>query len=1065
MLSWHLDFLKTNREARLTNVAYTLQHRRSTLAYRTTVAATTIQDAIGALERRLVDAADAADDLSTRHSSLSRPPKVLGIFTGQGAQWARMGAQLIEASPFAASRIADLDAALHSLPNSADRPAWSLREQLLADEETSRIAEAALSQPLCTAVQVILVDVLRAAGISFSAVVGHSSGEIAAAYASGLVTAGEAIRIAYLRGLHAKQASSPSSHSPRGAMIAVGTTAEDAQRICAETFAGRLQVAAVNASSSVTLSGDEDAVEEAEQLFKAQGTFARKLKVDTAYHSAHMRTSAAPYLASLEHIGLEPPTGEKHSGATWFSSVYDGKTMNKRTPSPSAQYWVDNMCNTVLFAGAIAQAVETAGEFDMAVEVGPHPALQGPALASLGSVPYTGLLSRGKDDIEQLSAALGAIWTQLGYDSVQFSAVQALLSGTDNSTKVLDDLPPYPFEHQRVYGTNSRIANRFKNRSMAHAPNPVLGIRCAEAATPGEIQWRNVLRPQEISWLKGHMLQGQTVFPATGYVSMAIEAIKAVALDQDANALISVFKLCDVAIGRAITFDDDDASVETIFSLSSASTADSVISAEWACYSVADGTNTGSIVLNAKGRATCHLSLARPDTLPLCVKAANDVYGLVDVEDTEFYDSLAEIGYGYAPPFRGLSNIRRKLGYSVGTLSDQSGSAWEDNLVLHPGLLDSALQTIFAAWAHPGDSQIWSMHVPVAISAITVNPHFTPLGRGGKQSMLRFETCTRSKSHSKIVGDIYLHDFHSSHGFLKMEGAAMVPFSPATSKNDVPMFSHFQYTVASPDGELAAASERMTPYEVQVYKDIDRVSCWYARNASLSIPVEDRHNLLPHYRHYLQWCDRMVAMVSRGDHPKVSAASCNADTQEDVTRILSQYPDRKDIRFVEVVGNHLVDTIRRGASMLEHMNKDGLLRAFYEENALCAGPTTRWLARILSQISSRYPRMNILEVGAGTGGSTSAVLDAIGDGYASYTFTDISSGFFLAAEERFAQQSDRMLFKTFNMGKEPGGQGFVEGEYDVVVAVNVLHVSVDMVRQQLFCIYHNDNRFTDVECY
>ncbi|XDG10245.1 hypothetical protein ABKA04_009860 [Annulohypoxylon sp. FPYF3050] len=1029
MLSWHLDYLRANPDASFADVAYTLQHRRSTLTYRKAVSTTTIEEAVRALEDLT---GDDTVDLSTRYST-PQNPKILGVFTGQGAQWPRMGAQLIESSPFAASRIDDLDAALQSLPNPEDRPTWTLKDQLLAGKETSRIAEAALSQPLCTAVQVILVDILREAGISFTAVVGHSSGEIGAAYASGLVTAEDAIRIAYFRGVHAKLASSPNPHRPRGAMIAVGTSAEEAHLVCAGDFAGRLQVAAVNSSSSVTLSGDEDAVDEAEQFFKSQNTFARKLKVDTAYHSAHMDTSAGPYLASLRSAGFTAPKDDV-SGTTWFSSVHEGKIMTRE--ELSAQYWADNMCNAVLFAGALEQATKTIGEFDLAIEIGPHPALKGPAMATIGSIPYTGLLSRGQSDIEQLSAALGYVWTQLGFDSVQFSAVQTLLSGIDGNA-VLDDLPPYPFEHQRTYWTESRVANHFKNRSISHAPNPVLGTRCAEANTPGEISWRNVLRQKEISWLKGHMLQGQTVFPATGYVSMAIEAIKSVALDNSPDAAIGLLKLADVEIGRAITFDDDNSSVETIFSISSIDVTDAAVSAEWACYSVI----AGSTVLNAKGQVVCQFSTPEADSIPL-VKA-DDSYDLVSIDTKHFYDNLSGVGYGYSPPFQGLSNIRRKLGYGVGTLSDQSGSAWEDNLVLHPGTLDSALQTVFAAWAYPGDPQIWSLHVPVSITSITINPYYTRLGDGGKQGDMQFETYIRSKNQSKIVGDIYLNAEDGSHAFLQMEGATMVPFSPATARNDLPLFSHFQYTIASPDGDLSTAGERLTPYEIQVYKDVDRVSYWYARNISKAIPANERHGLLPHYQNYLTWCDRMVGMVSRGELPKVSA-ECNADTYEDIIHILAQYQDRLDIRFVQAVGDNLEHVIREGTSMLEYMNKDDMLRAFYEENALCAGPTTRWLARILNQISSRYPGINILEVGAGTGATTSAILGSIGDAYASYTFTDISSGFFMAAEERFGKQTNRMTFKTFNMEKEPAGQGYVEGEYDVVVAVNVLHVSVDM---------------------
>lgn len=227
------------------------------------------------------------------------------------------------------------------------------------------------------------------------------------------------------------------------------------------------------------------------------------------------------------------------------------------------------------------------------------------------------------------------------------------------------------------------------------------------------------------------MLQGQIIFPATGYVSMAVEATKALVLASGANPTIGQIRLTDVEIPCAIAFDDDAASVETIFSASSINTTQSVITADWACYSVADGVN--NIVLNAKGRTSVQLSLADPKSLSLL--KTEEAFNLVNVGEEQFYTNLSRIGYGYSPPFQGVSNIRRKLGYSIGKLSDQSGSAWDDDLVIHPGLLDSALQTIFAPWSFPGDTQLRSLYVPVSIAAISINPSFTGLGGGGKHCL------------------------------------------------------------------------------------------------------------------------------------------------------------------------------------------------------------------------------------------------------------------------------------------------------------------------------------------
>lgn len=231
------------------------------------------------------------------------------------------------------------------------------------------------------------------------------SGEIGAAYAAGYISAYDAIRIAYYRGLHAKLARSPNGE--KGAMLAVGTSFEDAVAFCElESFQGRLGVAARNSSASVTLSGDESAVMEAGEIFKDEQKFARKLKVDTAYHSLHMKPCSEPYTRSVAECKIKVAD---EGTVKWCSSVFPGQHM--RNAALTDRYWMDNMVNPVMFADAVIKAVSESGPFDLALEIGPHAALKGPCLTNIeeasgiAGIPYTGLLSRGKNDVETFSAA------------------------------------------------------------------------------------------------------------------------------------------------------------------------------------------------------------------------------------------------------------------------------------------------------------------------------------------------------------------------------------------------------------------------------------------------------------------------------------------------------------------------------------------------------------------------------------------------------------------------------------------------------------------------------------
>ncbi|KAK4194958.1 KR domain-containing protein [Triangularia verruculosa] len=823
-----------------------------------------------------------------------------------------MGAELLQASIFVQDRVNELDGFLSSLPEQ-DRPSWSIYGELLAPAASSRLSEAAISQPLCTAVQIVLVDLLKAAGIEFHAVVGHSSGEIGAAYSAGLMTAKDAIR---------------------GAMMAVGTSPEDATGFCElEGFQGRIQVAALNSSSSITLSGDEDAIEEAVEIFKDEQKFARRLKVDTAYHSSHMLRCSGPYLDSMRRCEVRPLGG---NDTKWYSSVVDGAVMSQ--DALSEQYWVDNMTNAVLFSSAITNAAAKSGPFDLVIELGPHPALKGPALDNLSEAginpPYTGVLARGQNDAEELSSTLGAIWTTLGSGSVNLDYFERLVSGSTEPRKLLTGLPGYAFDHQRTFWTESRVSGAYKQGRSP--PHPILGSVSVEGTSSTETVWRNLSRVKEISWLQGQKLQGQVVFPATGYVAMAVEAPNIIAKEKGVNSIFRV---------RVTRLDKHH------------------ISAEFVCESCPAGEN--SMAVNARGRVELSLGDISSDTLPQ--PKPSGLFNLVDVEVDRFYHALNKVGYEYSHPFQGISNIKRKIDFAVGQIEDQSGTSWEDQLI--------------------------SLHVPVKVEAFVINPIFSAAG-SRKYVVLPYEVSVKEEQGaSGIVADIELRSDNSHHTFVRIEGVNLAP-----------------YQLAGPSGILAVLGERPSDYKIKMAKDLEKVSYFYLRRLSETIPIKDREHTLLHYQRLLNWADHI-------------------------------YRERINVRLIESVSENLPHMIRDGSNILEHITKDGILSRFYKDG-LGLAASNRWISRIVKQICHRYPHMNILEIGAGTGGgSTRIILPAIGSAFSTYTYTDISSAFFEAAEERFKKYADRMVFKTFDMERDPLDQGFIEGSYDLIIASNVLHAT------------------------
>lgn len=189
-----------------------------------------------------------------------------------------MGKTLLEQSALFKAVLHECERVLASLP---DKPAWSIVEELSKPSEQSNIYQSTYSQPLCTALQLALVVLWRSWGLVPDAVLGHSSGEIAAAYAAGILSVRDAIVIAYYRGLCLGNlvATASSASGSKGSMCAVGLDLESARALL-ENYVDRVRLAAVNSPTSCTLSGDREAVDQIIDICKEAGTFCRGLRVD-----------------------------------------------------------------------------------------------------------------------------------------------------------------------------------------------------------------------------------------------------------------------------------------------------------------------------------------------------------------------------------------------------------------------------------------------------------------------------------------------------------------------------------------------------------------------------------------------------------------------------------------------------------------------------------------------------------------------------------------------------------------------------------------------------------------
>lgn len=469
-------------------------------------------------------------------------PRLAFIFTGQGAQWATMGKELM-AYPVFQRSLYEADKYIRTL-----NCPWSLicmcpsseaisstltncipPDELMKEKECSRVNSAEFSQPLCTALQVALVDLLLSWSIFPHALAGHSSGEIAAAYAAGFISRKSAWKIAYYRGKMCAKLALVKSETKTG-MAAVALTTEQTEsiirRVNEASDEGTLEIACINSPDSHTVSGDLAKVEKLVDVLRSEDTFARKLKVEMAYHSRHMRPIYEEYVESVRYI--EPGLRAFPHEARFYSSTRGGLASASELQEPS--YWADNLVSPVRFNQAVMQILtkptqKTNGPLndeipfhnitDM-IELGPHNALHGPLRTIIDAskkgetVKLHTVLKRGNSAVDTALSAAGSLWAR-GH-AVDLPTNVSYRD--DDGACMLTDLPSYPFNHATEYWFESRLSKA--SRQPRWGRHELLGAPVPDWNKSNAI-WRHRISVTENPWLEDHKVFDDILYPAVRY--------------------------------------------------------------------------------------------------------------------------------------------------------------------------------------------------------------------------------------------------------------------------------------------------------------------------------------------------------------------------------------------------------------------------------------------------------------------------------------------------------------------------------------------------------------------
>ncbi|KAM0439782.1 hypothetical protein ACHAPT_000877 [Fusarium lateritium] len=680
----HLPYLSSEEGKEpnfLRNYAYTLGSRRSILEWKHTVVAKSREE--------LVEKLQSIDEAQFSRTSKNKEPKICFLFCGQGAQFAQMGKDLL---PFEAFRDS-LEAASSYMKNTLGSP-FDLVEEILKGPGESRISDPRIAQPATTAVQVALVELLDSFYIAPNYVVGHSSGEIAAAYASGALTKEAAWEVAYYRGV---AASSIYLRTPQlnGAMMVVGLSLLDV-RAHFRTSSYRCEIACANSSRSTTLSGTKDCILRAHREFSAKNVFCRILPVQVAYHSSHMLLVENEYKSALALI-----TPRDDLKALMYSSVtgkrVEGSDLDKH-------YWAENLVSHVDFFGAMVSMMKLPALAlpEVIIELSPTAALRSPTLDTISdmrhkaSISYVSVLERKVHGAISLLQTIGELWSR-GY-SINMKKVVSRGS-YHVPLKCLADLPPYPWNHTKSYWHESHLgrANRFREFPR----QDLIGAPTADAIS-FEPRWRGFLRISENPWIQDHQVQKTIIYPAAGMVTMALEGI--CQLIKDDTTLLG-YEITDMRIDKAMIVPSTAHGLEMAMNFKRASPVatdqknsprfefsiySKQLDASWEQHA------TGLIQARHKQgewKATFRRHQKRYESIEATCEES--------IVPRQLYELLDIVGMNYGTLFQNITQIRKGDNVCVSQVcvpdtKSKMPAKFEYDHLIHPATLDSMFQTLFA---------------------------------------------------------------------------------------------------------------------------------------------------------------------------------------------------------------------------------------------------------------------------------------------------------------------------------------------------------------------------------
>ena len=974
-------------------ICQTASRRRAHFERRLAITAETATEAASKL--RHFAHGQQTKGLAVSSDRVSPRPRIAFLFTGQGSQYSGMGRFLYETEPQFRRCLDQCSQALNPL---IERP---LLEVLFPDAARKAEADATLSrtgftQPALFAVELALARLWQAWGVEPDWVMGHSVGEVAAACFAGVMSLEDGLRLIAARARLMQQL--PAG----GAMMVVFADHAAVTPWLNGEFSG-LSIAAVNSPSNTVVSGQESLVRRLAAQRKKAGTATHPLNVSHAFHSRLMEPILEPFAREAESISWQSPR---------IGLICNRSGQPDDNDIAGPHYWVRHVREPVLFAKGL-RSLEKHG-CTAFVEIGPDNTLLSLARECLGDSSRLLLPSLRKDQSGRAHLdSLAALYVA-GVD-VRWPA-----DGNPHCRSVL--LPTYPFQRQRYWAEPTQPTINADHAHPVLRPKTVLadGTVCIETA----------LGISTMPLLAAHRIGGEILVPAAVFLDMALGAgLGALAGANPAlHDVIFVQPLrlkaheeCRVQL--LLQHDQEAGSFE--FSIYSGTAA---VSDSWSCH--------------VRGR----ISACNPQAMEPSLRNAPE--SVVDVD--QFYRELERLGYEYGSELRCIRSLRRGPGVAVAELQLPETLRGDDRqYLLHPALLDGALQAGGAAL----EGTSGGLLLPAALDTIAL------VSRGSSISSAWLQVEPAS-GYVRLSVTLRSTDGRS---IAVIKGLSLRSVQQPSAVADDSQVEASLFEVRwKPAG-------RVTQDHPDFLKPVSEVAAGMRSNAALRAhPLLDSYEELEPNLETMSQAYAVAAMEGLGQNPILAAEPAvrrlfervrniandsDASGIETMTALRRRFPHFDcELALLEMCGSNLSEVLTGAKNPLELLmpsGDTGGLENIYR-NAPPAHVFNRLVADAVADVARRLPPgriLRILEIGAGTGATAMAVMDALPGHHVEYHFTDVSHAFVHAASSRFSAEP-RLRFRTLDIERPVAAQDFAEVSFDIVLAANVLHATRD-IRQSL----------------